>query len=172
MQSITSISRATYRIVFRGGTPQRIHFSGPLMLAASIAFLVLAISSQRLLYASGMIPIGLFLFTTLTGLYIAAALLTRQVARPRLRLTLQSVMILMAFSQLLLLLAAPAAVLPYVRTIVTFLVLVGLVLGISNCLQYATGGARSTAAAHTLLFAVGLGAFYAIMLSLLQTIYG
>lgn len=172
MQSITSITRAAYRIVFRGGTPQRIHFSGPVMLSATIAFIVFAIASQRLLYASGMIPIGLFLFTSLTGLYIAAALLTRKVARAKLRLTLQAVMILLAFSQLLLLLSTPAAEISYVQMAVTTLVLVGLLVGMSNCLQFATGSSRSRAAAQTLLFAAGLAAFYAVMLSLLQTLYG
>jgi len=172
MQSVTSITRAAYRIVCRGGTPQRIHFSGPLTLSATIAFIVFAVASQRLLYNSGVIPIGLLLFTTLTGLYIAAALLTRKVARPKLRLTLQSVMILLAFSQLLLLLSVPAADISYVRMSVTALVLAALIVGISNCLQFATGDRRSTAATQTLLFAAGLGAFYAVMLSLLQTLYG
>jgi hypothetical protein len=172
MQSVMSITRAAYRIVFRGGTPQRIHFSGPVLLSATFTFIIVAIISQRLLYSSGIIPIGLFLFTTLTGLYIAAALLTRTVARAKLRLTLQAVMILLAFSQLVLLLSAPAAAISYVRISVTALVLIGLFIGMTNCLQFATGGRRSTAATQTLLFAAGLGGFYAIMLSLLQTLYG
>lgn len=172
MQSPLSISRAVYRIVFRGGTPQRIHFSRTLMLSATALYLICAIISQRLVFNSGAIPIGLLLFTSLSGIYIAAALLTRKVARGKLALTLQAVMVLMAFSQLLLLTLIPFSTFEPMKMAVTSAIAICLILGVGNCLQFALSCRRTTAMAYTLLFGVALGAFYAIMFSLLQTLFG
>lgn len=172
MQSPLSISRAVYRIVFRGGTPQRIHFSSALMLSATAIYLVCAVISQRLVFASGAIPIGLLLFTSLSGVYIAAALLTRKVARSKLALTLQAVMVLMAFSQVLMLTLIPFSSVEPMKMALTSMVAICLILGVGNCLQFALGCRTTTAMAYTVMFGVALAAFYAIMFSLLQTLFG
>ena len=49
-QSAQSIGRALYRIVFRGGTPQRIQFSAPLMLLAIGVSVAAGIVSGRWLF--------------------------------------------------------------------------------------------------------------------------
>ena len=104
MQSLTSIGRSIYRIVFLGGSPQRIQYSNRRMAVSILLFIALAAATQRYLFFNDFIAIGLFLFTCLTGIYIASALLTRKVTRPRLRISLLAVWMILAASQLLLLL--------------------------------------------------------------------
>ena len=98
MQPVQSIGHALYRIVFRGGSPQRLRYSDRLLVVALLLFVALAIASQRYLFGNGLVPTGLFLFVALTGLYLATALLTRRVPRARLRITLLAVVLLMAAS--------------------------------------------------------------------------
>jgi hypothetical protein len=176
MQSLTSVSRAIFRIIFRGGTPQRIHPSTGLLLIAIAVFIGAAIGSHRWLFSNGVVQIGLFVFTVFSGGYIGAALLTRKVPRPRLRATIAAVMLLLAASQLfLLIVAAPVALLPDLHAPITIAAAIaaaiGLLIGISNCLRFATGADRISALLTSAGFIVSLAAFYAIMISLLETLF-
>lgn len=176
MQSFTSLSRALYRIVFRGGTPQRIHFSTTLLLLALVVFVAAGVMAQRWLFNSGILEAGLFVFTWLTGGYIGAALLTRKVPRNRLRLTIQSILLLLAASQLILLAAAGLVVMaPAAGTAIVWCAAIGvsaaLIIGMSNCLRFATGDGQSAALITSITFLGALAVFYALMAALLKTLY-
>lgn len=171
MQSAQSIARALYRIVFRGGTPQRIQFSAPLMLTAIGALLVAVIIGGRFFFELGMVEIGLVLFTLLSGLYIGTALLTRTVPRPRLRASLLTILLLLATGSLLLLPLIPAKDVAYLPLIAGGLVLLAVLSGATNALHYARGGSRANAALLALAFTALLGAFYATLRWLLETVF-
>ncbi len=172
-QSLQSIGRALYRMTFRGGTPQRINFDPRLTGLAAVAVPLLGALALRFFFEASYVEIGLALFTVLSGLYIAAALLTRKVPRPRLRLCLQALLLLLALSQLVLLLMTPiAASIDSARLTLALVVLTLLLLGTVNVLHFAQGGPRSNAVLLTLAFAAGLGAFYAILRGLLEAVFG
>ena len=172
MQSVQSTARALYRIVFRGGTPQRIQFSSQMMLLAIALTLVTAIISGRFFFALTAVEIGLMLFTGLSGLYIGAALLTRSVPRARLRASLLTVFLLLGCAGLVLVLLIPMrASISHLPTIASLLVLLGLISGTTNTVQYAKGNGRANAAILTIAFAAVLGAFYAVLRWLLETVF-
>jgi hypothetical protein len=172
MQSAQSIGRALYRIVFRGGTPQRIQFSIPLLMAAIGLTVAGAIGAGRLFFNLSAIEIGLALFTMLSGLYIGSALLTRTVPRVRLRASLLTVLLLLAAAGLILLLLIPLK--PYVPMLTLaggLIVLAGVFSGTTNALHFARGGTRVNAALVTAASAAVLGAFYGILRWLLETVF-
>jgi hypothetical protein len=172
MQSAQSIGRALYRIVFRGGTPQRIQFSAPLLLTAFSTAVVAAILSGRLLFELSAIEIGLALFTVLSGLYIGAALLTRSVPRSRLRAALLTILLLLATAGVLLMVLIPLQPLdPMIRLSAGLFVLAAVLSGTTNALQFARGGSRTNAALLTLAFAAVLVAFYSVLRWLLETVF-
>lgn len=172
MQSAQSIGRALYRIVFRGGTPQRIQFSTSLLLWAVGVALAAGIISGRWLLGMSIIEIGLALLTLTSGLYIGAALLTRSVPRARLRASLQTVLLLIAAGAVVLVLLIPFRFLgsPFVVT-AGILVLAGVLSGTVNAVQFARGAGRLDALIMTLAFAAVAGAFYATLRWLLETVY-
>lgn len=172
MQSAVSISRALYRIAFRGGTPQRIQYRNGLLLTGLITFVFTSVLVLRYLFGLTFIEIGLALFTILSGIYLGVALLTRKVVRARLRISLQSLFLLLAVVQTVLLLLIPAA--PYLSWLPLTAGLVALVvalMGSTNILQFARGGSRTRAATLTIAFAAVLAAFYSILRSLLETVF-
>jgi hypothetical protein len=172
MQSAQSIGRALYRIVFRGGTPQRIQFSTPLLLTALGTAVVAAIVSGKLFFELSAIEIGLVLFTVLSGLYIGAALLTRSVPRSRLRAVLLTILLLLATAGVLLMVLIPLQPLdPMIRISAGLLVLAAVLSGTTNALQFARGGSRTNAAMLTLAFAAVLIAFYSMLQWLLETVF-
>lgn len=178
MQSTASIGRALYRMVFRGGTPQRIQYSGKLMVTAILVFLVTAIITQRYFFERSFVEVGLALFTVLSGVYLAAALLTRKVVRAKLRASLLSLFLLLAASQIFLLLLLPlkalTSTLPALSSLplaTGLIVLAGLLAGATNVLHFAQGGPRSNAVLLTFSFAAALGAFYSILRSLLEAVF-
>jgi hypothetical protein len=172
MQSAQSIGRALYRIVFRGGTPQRIQFSTPLLLTAIGLTLICTVVSGRYFFSLGAVEIGLVLFTLLSGLYIGAALLTRSVPRAKLRASLLTVLLLLALAGLVLVLLIPLRGLePTFATISGLIVLTGGISGTTNAMQYARGGSRANAALITIAFAATLGAFYTTLRWLLETVF-
>ena len=172
MQSAVSIARALYRIAFRGGTPQRIQYRSGLLFAGIFVFLLSSSIVGRYLYGLTFIEIGLALFTFLSGIYLAVALLTRKVVRARLRLSLQSLFLLLAAVHCLLLLLLPAApYLPWLPLAAGLTALVIVLMGTTNILQFARGGTRARAAIETLALAAALGAFYSILRSLLETVF-
>jgi hypothetical protein len=173
MQSPASISRALYRIVFRRGSPQRIHYDNRLLIWSLIACAIFTLATLRYLYQCSYIEIGLLLFLGLSGLYLAVALLTRRAPRQRLRLALQSVLIILTAAQLLLLLATPiVALLP--DSLVPVTVIVGLIAinGIGNCVQFAQSSSRSRALLQTLALVVAIAVLFSILRNLLQTVFG
>ncbi|MEM8768199.1 MAG: hypothetical protein AAGE43_12185 [Pseudomonadota bacterium] len=172
-QAPLSIGRALYRMTFRGGTPQRITFDARLMAMAAIATPVLGALCLRMFFGLSYLEVGLALFTVLSGVYIAAALLTRKVPRPRLRQCLQALLLLLATSLLLLLLMTPLALqLEHARLILAVIVLGLLTSGAVNVLHFAQGGPRSNAVLLTVAFVAGLGAFYALLRGLLEAVFG
>lgn len=172
MQSIQSIARALYRIVFRGGTPQRIQFSTPAMLSAIAVSAGTILLSGRFFFDLSAIELGLVLFTLLSGLYIGAALLTRSVPRTKLRASLLTVLLLLALAgtAFTVLIPARGLDLPVVLPS-SILVALGLISGTTNTVHYATGGTRANAAFTTLAFTAGLGAFYATLRWLLEAVF-
>lgn len=172
MQTIPSIGRAIYRIVFRSGSPQRIHYAPGNLPWALAAFIVLTIASQKVLFHAGYIEIGLFLFLALSGFYIAAALLTRRTPRPRLRLTMQAAAMILACAQLLLLLTTPLVMLSASALIpLSLLVALAVIVGISNCVQFALASSRSSAYLRTVFFFFVAAVLYSILRQLLQTVF-
>lgn len=172
MQSAQSIARALYRIVFRGGTPQRIQFSKQLTLWAMGTSITAGAIAGRWLLGMSVIEIGLALFTLTSSLYIGAALLTRSVPRARLRASLQTVLLLTAAGAVVLVLLIPLRFLgnPFVMT-AGILVLAGVLSGTVNAVQFARGAGRLDALIMTLAFAAVAGAFYATLRWLLETVY-
>lgn len=169
MQSFTSIGRALYRIVFRRGSPQRIHYSQRLTIWTLLALVMLAAASQLYVIGNGAVEIILYLFTLLSGMYLAVAWSSRSVPRGRLRQGLQAALLILAAAHLALLAAAP--LIPLVDPLAYLMgALVGTValMGLTNCVQFALGSSRARAAGYTLIFAFALTAFYATMLALLE----
>jgi hypothetical protein len=171
MQSIASLGHAVYRMVFRAGSPQRIQYSGRLLLLAIAACLVGTLISLRWFFRLSMIEMGLTLFTGLAGLSIAATLLTRKAPRSRLRTSLVALFSILTAAQLLLILAIPARGLTGVSTLLPVAAAIGVLLGTSNVLQYLMRISRVRAALTTLAFACLLGVFYAILSTLLETVF-
>ena len=172
MQSVPSIARALYRIVFRGGTPQRIQFSTRLMLIATALTVATAIIAGRYFFTLSAVEIGLMLFTVLSGLYIGAALLTRTVPRPRLRASLLTVFLLLGSAGTLLALLSPlSGSINHLSTAAGLAVLLALISGTTNTVQWAKGTSRASAALLTITFTAILGAFYATLRWLLETVF-
>lgn len=169
MQSFASIGRALYRIVFRRGSPQRIHYSQRLTLWSLLALVVLAAVSQRYVFGNDAVGIILYLFTWFSGMYLAVAFASRRVPRGRLRQGLQSAVLILAAAHLVLLLAAPVArAMDFLPYLLGALVGAGALMGLANCVHFALGGSRARAVGHTLIFAFALTAFYATMHALLD----
>ncbi len=172
MQSAQSISRALYRIVFRGGTPQRIQFSPQLLMTAIGIAVATAVIAGRWLYDLSVIEIGLLLFTVTSGLYIGTALLTRTVPRARLRPTLLTILLLLAGAGLVLTLLIPLRpAVPAVAATGGLILLAALLSGATNAVHFARGGSRLNAALLTLAFTAILGAFYGTLRWLLETVF-
>lgn len=172
MQSAVSISRALFRIAFRGGTPQRIQYNDRLLLIGLIGFVLASIIVLRYLFNLAFIEIGLALFTFLSGLYLAVALLTRKVTRSRLRISLQSLFLLLGAVQCVLMLFIPlGAFIPWLPVAAGISATIIVLMGSTNILQFAQGGQRGSAALLTLAFAAALGAFYSILRGLLETVF-
>jgi hypothetical protein len=171
MQSVQSIARALYRIVFRGGTPQRLQFSAPLLLSAIGLTLAGAVVGGRFFFALSYVEIGLALFTLLSGLYIASALLTRSVPRARLRASLLTVLLLLGAAGALLILLIPLRSIEGVVLGAGVLALLAVLSGTINTVHYARASSRANAVLLTLAFASLLGAFYATLRWLLETVF-
>ncbi len=172
MQSAQSIIRALYRIVFRGGTPQRIQFSAALMVTAIAVTVTSTLIGGRFFFRLSAIELGLVLFTLLSGLYIGAALLTRTVPRIRLRASLLTQLLLLGLAATIFVLLIPARELhALVVPVSGAAVGLGLLSGTTNVLHYAKGGSRAGAALLALVFAAALGGFYATLRWLLETVF-
>jgi len=170
--SVAGIGGGLFRLVFRGGSPERIPYSDRLLISALLATLVLGIVAQRWFFGNSVIGTGLAVFTLFSGVYLGAALLSRRAPRMRLRLGLQSLWLLSAAVQLLLIAAIGLlAVIPHARSGIGIAAGVLLLLGTINVVRYALGSSRWRVAAMCLAFAAVLGAFYSILSTLLETLY-
>ena len=169
MQSFTGIGHGLYRIVFRGGSPQRVHYAPRLTVFALLALVALARASRLYVFGGGFVSVILYLFTWLSGLYLAVALASRRVPRNRLRTAVQAALLIAACAHLVLLLAAPLAEsLSVLRYVLAGLAAGAVLMGFTSCTQYALGGPRARAVGYTLIFAFALTAFYATMHTLLD----
>jgi hypothetical protein len=173
MQSAANVAHSVYRIVFRGGSPQRVQYSDGRLIGVLCTFVGLTIASQLLYFRASTVEVGLSLFTLLTGTYIGFALLTRKVSRQRLRQVLLTVFLILACAQALLLLATPIARLDH-RVSITFAVIVAFaaLMGVANSVQFGLASSRVLAWQYTLGFACALAAFYGTMHFLLRTVFG
>ncbi|MEJ2086893.1 MAG: hypothetical protein P8Y69_00085 [Gammaproteobacteria bacterium] len=171
-QSSASVAHSIYRIVFRGGSPQRIQYSDRRLIVSVLATTGLAVVSQTLFFDSSIIETGLALFTLLTGTYLLAALLTRKSPRGRLRQTPLAIFLILAAAQVLLVLAAPlAATAPSTKPMVVTIVVLGVLVGAQRSLRYALAGPALTAWTYTLLYAFALVTFYVTMNFLLAIVF-
>lgn len=164
MQTIASVARALYRIVFKTGSPQRIQPSPKLTSGALLALVVLAVTTQLLVFRTDLIGVSLYLITLFAGLYLGTAWLSRRTPAGRLRQCLQAGALILAVGHLLLLPAAPfAAALPGLPYALAALVAALALSGLTNCVQFARAGSRVAALWTVLLFAFALVAFYVTM---------
>lgn len=172
MQNVMSLGNAIYRIVFRGGSPQRIQYSDALLIVSISVFIGLSIVCAALFFRSSIIEIGLLLFTCLSGIYIGAALMTRKSPRSRLRTSLVAIFLILIGAEVALTILTPfAREVAALRPVAIVVIGVAVLVGATNVLHYALGSSRTNAALLTLLFAASLGAFYSIMQSLLETVF-
>jgi hypothetical protein len=172
MQSPLNLAHSVYRVVFRGGSPQRIQYSDQRLIAAVLATVVLSIGSQVLFFNSSIIETGLGLFTLLTGTYLLSALLTRKVPRGRLRQTLLAIFLIFAMAQVILLIGAPFTTMAtWITPLIAGVVAVCILMGAKNSLRFALGCSAISAWGYALLYAFALGAFYATMHFLLRTVF-
>lgn len=172
MQGASSIARNLLRIVFRGGSPQRIPYGDTLFRSALAAVVIGTVAASVTFFAGSVIETGLALFTLMCGLYIGAALLTRRAPRSRLRVSLQAVLLVLAAAQLALIVMSPLLLaVPAGKLTIAISVLAAALVGTTNTVQYALGSSRARASVTVIAFAVGLGAFYAVMRNLLQVLY-
>ena len=172
MQSLSSLSRALFRIVFRSGSPQRIQYSDRLLIVSVLSFGVLLVASQVFFYAATIVETGLILFTSMTGIYIATALLTRKASRMRIRTSLLAGFLLLAAAQAILLLIAPFAdMISGLRPTVSLVLGIITLMGVTNILRYALSSSLSLAALYAVACAAGLGIFYVAMRWLLQIVF-
>jgi len=173
---LVSLGHSIYRILFRGGSPQRIHYSNRGLLLAMASFVLLSIVAQRYAFGSGVIQIGVFLLTLLAGLYVGLALLTRKVPRERLRVTQLAIVWILAATQLLLVLCAPVLHLfdlhsRGVRSGLGIAVSGIALLGIYNCLRFALASKDRKAGLYCLGWAISLAAFYSILIRMLEIVF-
>ena len=169
MQSPGSIGRAVYRVTFRRGSPQRIHYSPSLAISALVAFVVLAAMSQLYVFGDDWVGVLLYLFTWTSGLWLGTAFLSRRVSRSRLRQCVQATLLIVAAGHLVLLMAAPlVAVMGQFGYVAGAAVGVGVIMGLVNCVQFALETSRARATFQTLIFASAVAAFYATMHTLLE----
>lgn len=172
-QSSASVVHSLYRIVFRGGSPQRIQYSDQRLMAAVLVATGLAAASQPLFFDSSIIETGLGLFTLLTGTYLFAALLTRKVPRGRLRQTLLAIFLILAAAQVPLIVAAPLTVTAvWVKPALLAGVALGVLVGAQRSLRFALADTGLTAWTYALLYALALVTFYATMRFLLAIVFG
>ncbi|HEY5645185.1 MAG TPA: hypothetical protein VIS76_04555 [Pseudomonadales bacterium] len=172
MQDAGSIARNLLRIVFRGGSPQRVPYADSLFRSALAALVIGTGAASVTFFAGSVIETGLALFTLMCGLYIGAAALTRWVPRSRLRVSLQAVLLVLAAAQLVLIVMSPLLLaVPAGKVPIAISVAAAALVGTTNTVQYALGSRRTRAALTVTAFAVGLGAFYAVLRSLLQVLY-
>jgi hypothetical protein len=172
---LRQLVHGVYRIVFRGGSPQRIPYSNSLYVAALLGFVALAALTHWIVLGADVLDVGVGLFTTLCGIYLAVALLTRRVPRSRLQPSLLALWLILLGATLLL--AAGGVVLQ-------LLGLTGLVgwlgagaaliavSGATSVLRYAAQIRIGPALAQVLLAGAVLTAFYLSLSALLRVLFG
>jgi hypothetical protein len=168
MSAIGRVGRGVARIAFRRGSPQRIPYSSRLTVATLLVLLALAILVQVYVFANDLVGVSLYLFSLFAGLYLGTALLSRRVPAARLRPTVQATLLLLAAAHLILLLAALltapfAAALPWMAWLIAAALVGIVILGMTNCVQFALARSRAAAAGVTLAFVFAVAAFYATM---------
>lgn len=171
-QTVATISTSLIRLVFRGGSPERIRYSDRLLIVGLLGTVLATVASEHWFFEHSLLQTGLLLFTLFTGVYLGAALLSRRVARTRLRVALQSVwLLLFAVATLLVCLTPLVRFLPDARTGIVAAAGVVVLMGMANVIQYARGTTRLRAVLTALAFVSLLGAYYTILSTLLEILF-
>lgn len=173
MQSATNLSQALFRIVFRRGSLQRVHFTNNRFGFAIVACIGLLIAAQRWYFGNDVLDTGVLVFVCVTGLLIASSWLTWKASRIRLMVALLSSLLIAAAALLLLVVASalPLWEQPAARYGFAGVLALIVMLGTSNSLQFALGCHRLKAFSYTLIFTVALVLLYTTLRTLLQTVF-
>lgn len=170
--SITGIGRGLFRLVFRGGSPERIRYSDHLLIGGILGALLTTVLSQLWFFESSLLETGLALLTIFPGIYLGAALAGRRLTRSRLRVGVQSGWLLQCAVQLLLVVLSPLARLsPDLRHGATVAAAIILFLGTMNVIRFWRGRSWSAAAMTAAVFFACLIAFYTTLSALLAILF-
>jgi drug/metabolite transporter (DMT)-like permease len=171
-ETVASIGKSLLRIVFRGGSPERIRYSGNLLIGALLGTVAAAIAVQIGFFQSSAAETGLGLFTLLSGVYLGSALLSRRISRVRLRVAVQSLWLLLLAILLALLVLIPLVrLVPELRPGLAVAAAIVLLLGLTAVVHYLRRGRRRHAAMLSIAFVTVLGAFYEILHVLLEILF-
>ncbi len=177
MQTLSSLGNAVYRIVFRRGSPQRIHFSTRRMLVGGSLMLLAVIGAQLLFLGADALDTGVLVFVLLSGLAIGSALLTWKVPRTRLLPTLLACVLIIACGFTLLSLAG---LIPQIlgeglgaalRTGLLLAVGIAMLVGLGNSLQFALKSTTAMAYTYAALFGVAVTLLYTTLTRLLAIVF-
>ncbi len=173
MQSLSNLSRALYRIVFRRGSPQRVHYSQPRFLAALGLSIGGAVGTQLAYFGADVLDTGVLLFVLFSGFAVGVALLTWKVPRSRLLPTLLAVLLVTAIGFCLLwaLGLLPVNISETARLIAAGLVGLAALVGLANCLQFALQSSTTLAFGYAGCFALALILLYTTLSNLLAVVF-
>ena len=173
MQSIGNLGSSVFRVVFRRGSLQRVHYSTNRLVFALLLMLAFLIAAQLWYFRSDALDTGLAAFVGTTSLLIASSWLTWKVPRKRLMTALLVVLLITAAAFLLLTVASVFPVWDQAALRYTFAgaLALAVILGASNCLQYALGSSRTKAFTWTIAFALVVLLLYSTLRGLLAVVF-
>jgi hypothetical protein len=173
MQSVMNLSQALFRIVFKRGSLQRVHYSNNRLMFALSTCVGLLVVAQLWYFDNDVLDTGLLVFVCVSGLLIAASWLTWKVPRKRLMTALLTSLLIAAAALLLLVLAASLPLWEQAPARYGFAGILALLvmLGVSNSLQFALGSPRLKAVSYTFIFALALVLLYTTLQGLLNVVF-
>lgn len=173
MQSVMNLTQALFRIVFRRGSLQRVHYSNNRLMFALFSCVGLLIAAQLWYFGNDVLDTGLLVFVCVSGVLITASWLTWKVPRKRLMTAVLTSLLIAAAALLVLVLAAGLPLWDQAPARYGFAGVLALVvmLGVSNSLQFALGSHRLKAVSYTVIFALALVLLYATLQGLLQVVF-
>ncbi len=173
MQSVGNLGRDLFRIVFRRGSLQRVHYSNNRLAFALIFMLLALVAAQLLYFHNDALDAGLAVFVCITSLLIASSWLTWKVPRKRLMTAVLVVLLIAAIALALLAAVSPLPIWHQAATQYGFAGLLAgiVVLGTANALQFALASGRGKAFAYTGLFALAVVLLYTTLQGLLAVVF-
>lgn len=172
LESVASVGKSLLRIVFRGGSPERIRYSDRLLAGGMVGTFLAALVTQLAFFQTSLVEAGLGLFTLFSGVYLGSALLSRRVTRIRLRIGLQSLwLVLLAVLLVLIALVPLVPFLPVLQTVATAGGAILLLMGMTSVIHYVRRGSRRRAAMVAIAFITVLGVFYSTLSALLDILF-